>query len=123
MRLRSRLAKRSETRPIIAGGTASSAFSGPSIPAKPRSGRAGALTDRSSPRRNPPARGRQGSLGGEDDGRRRRRPPQAGRKAKLDAGRVDTVFAVGDQVLLRTKELLDAATSASSDRGGTAPSR
>ena len=31
------------------------------------------------------------------------------RKAKLDAGRVDTVFKVGDQVLLRTKELLDAA--------------
>ena len=30
-------------------------------------------------------------------------------KEKLDAGRVDTVFAVGDQVLLRTKELLDAA--------------
>ncbi len=27
-------------------------------------------------------------------------------KAKLDAGRVDTVFKVGDQVLLRTKELL-----------------
>ncbi len=31
------------------------------------------------------------------------------RKAKLDAGRVDTVFKVGDRVLLRTKELLDAA--------------
>ena len=30
-------------------------------------------------------------------------------KAKLDAGRVDTVFKVGDLVLLRTKELLDAA--------------
>ena len=30
-------------------------------------------------------------------------------KAKLDTGRVDTVFKVGDQVLLRTKELLDAA--------------
>jgi hypothetical protein len=30
-------------------------------------------------------------------------------KAKLDAGRVDTVFTVGDQVMLRTKELLDAA--------------
>jgi hypothetical protein len=26
---------------------------------------------------------------------------------KLDAGRVDTVFKVGDQVLLQTKELLD----------------
>jgi hypothetical protein len=34
---------------------------------------------------------------------------QAERKAKLDAGRVDTVFQVGDRVLLRTKELLDAA--------------
>ena len=34
---------------------------------------------------------------------------QAERKAKLDAGRVDTVFKVGDLVLLRTKELLDAA--------------
>ena len=34
---------------------------------------------------------------------------QADRKAKLDAGRVDTVFQVGDRVLLRTKELLDAA--------------
>ena len=36
---------------------------------------------------------------------------QAERKAKLDAGRVDTVFKVGDWVLLprRTKELLDAA--------------
>ena len=33
---------------------------------------------------------------------------QADRKAKLDAGRVDTVFQVGDRVLLRTKELLDA---------------
>ena len=28
---------------------------------------------------------------------------------KLDAGRVDTVFQVGGQVLLRTKELLDAS--------------
>ena len=34
---------------------------------------------------------------------------QTERKARLDAGRVDTVFRVGDQVLLRTKELLDAA--------------
>ena len=34
---------------------------------------------------------------------------QAARKAKLDAGWVDTVFKVGDQVLLGTKELLDAA--------------
>jgi hypothetical protein len=34
---------------------------------------------------------------------------QAERKAKLDAGQVDTVFKVGDRVLLRTKELLDAA--------------
>jgi hypothetical protein len=28
---------------------------------------------------------------------------------KLDAGQVDTVFAVGDQVLLLTKVLLDVA--------------
>ena len=34
---------------------------------------------------------------------------QQARKAKLDHGRVDTTFQVGDQVLLRTKELLDAA--------------
>ena len=34
---------------------------------------------------------------------------QAASKAKLDAGRVDTVFKVGDRVLLRTKELLDVA--------------
>jgi hypothetical protein len=34
---------------------------------------------------------------------------QAARKAKLDPGRVDTVFKVGDRVLLRTKELLDDA--------------
>ena len=34
---------------------------------------------------------------------------QTARKAKLDAGRVNTVFKVGDRVLLRTKELLDAA--------------
>jgi hypothetical protein len=36
---------------------------------------------------------------------------QADRKARLDAGRVDNVFKVGDRVLLRTKdsELLDAA--------------
>jgi hypothetical protein len=34
---------------------------------------------------------------------------QAERKARLDRGRVDTVFKVGDRVLLRTKELLDAA--------------
>ena len=34
---------------------------------------------------------------------------QQERKAKLDAGRVDTVFKVGDRVLLRTKDLLDAA--------------
>ena len=37
---------------------------------------------------------------------RRRRPTG---KARLDAGRVDTVFQVGDRVLLRTNELLDAA--------------
>ncbi len=34
---------------------------------------------------------------------------QAARKAELDVGRVDTVFKVGDVMLLRTKELLDAA--------------
>jgi hypothetical protein len=36
---------------------------------------------------------------------------QAERRARFDAGRVDTVFQVGDQVLLRTtgKELLDAS--------------
>jgi hypothetical protein len=34
---------------------------------------------------------------------------QQERKAALDPGRVATTFQVGDQVLLRTKELLDAA--------------
>ena len=34
---------------------------------------------------------------------------QQERKAALDPGRVDTVFQVGDEVLLRTKELLDSA--------------
>ena len=34
---------------------------------------------------------------------------QQERKAALDQGRVNTVFRVGDQVLLRTKEVLDAA--------------
>ena len=34
---------------------------------------------------------------------------QAERKTKLDAGQVNTVFQVGDQGMLRTKELLDAA--------------
>ena len=34
---------------------------------------------------------------------------QAASKAKLDAGPVDSVFKVGDRVLLRTKELLDKA--------------
>ena len=34
---------------------------------------------------------------------------QQERKAKLDQGRVDTVFQVGDEVMLRTAELLDAA--------------
>ena len=34
---------------------------------------------------------------------------QQERKLALDQGRVDTVFQVGDEVLLRTKELLDAA--------------
>ncbi len=34
---------------------------------------------------------------------------QQERKAKLDAGRVDSVFKVGGRVLLRTKERLDAA--------------
>ena len=34
---------------------------------------------------------------------------QRDRKAKLDEGRVDTVFKVGDRVMMRTKELFDAA--------------
>ena len=34
---------------------------------------------------------------------------QLDRTAKLDAGRVDTAFQVGDRVMLRTKELLDVA--------------
>jgi hypothetical protein len=34
---------------------------------------------------------------------------QQERQEKLDAGRVDTVFKVGNRVLLRTKDLLDAA--------------
>ena len=34
---------------------------------------------------------------------------QMERKALLDRGRVDTVFQVGDEVLLRSKALLDAA--------------
>jgi hypothetical protein len=34
---------------------------------------------------------------------------QAEQKVRLDAGRVDTVFQLGDQVLLLTKELLDVA--------------
>ena len=37
---------------------------------------------------------------------------QAEQKAKLDAGLVYTVFTVGDRVLLRTTELLDAADNA-----------
>ena len=46
----------------------------------------------------------------------------AARKATLGAGRVDTVFKVGDRALLRTKELLDAADIGGA-RGGTDPSR
>ena len=34
---------------------------------------------------------------------------RAERKVKLDEGRVDTEFKVGDRLLLRTKELLNAA--------------
>ena len=45
---------------------------------------------------------------------------QAERKAKLDAGRVDTEFQVCDRVLLRTKELLDAADIGKLRPGGTA---
>ncbi len=41
---------------------------------------------------------------------------QQERKAKLDAGRVDTVFQVGDQVLLRTKYLLHPATPRGGDQ-------
>ena len=37
------------------------------------------------------------------------RAAQLDPKAKVDAGRVDTVFQVGDQVMLRTKKLLDVA--------------
>ena len=47
---------------------------------------------------------------------------QAALKAKLDMGRVDTVFKMGDRVLLHTKELLDAADIGKLRRGGTAPS-
>ncbi len=47
---------------------------------------------------------------------------QLERKAKLDTGQVDTVFKVGDQVLLLTKELLDAAALASCGSGGRDPS-
>ncbi len=43
------------------------------------------------------------------------------RKAKLDPGQVDTVFKVGNLVLLRTQELLDA-TSASCGCCGACPS-
>ena len=34
---------------------------------------------------------------------------KAARRTKLDAGLVDTVFMAGDRVLLRIKEVLDAA--------------
>ncbi len=43
-------------------------------------------------------------------------------KAALDPGRVDTTFQVGDQVMLRTKELLDAAEVGKLVPGGRAPS-
>ena len=46
---------------------------------------------------------------------------QADRKEKLCL--VDTVFQVGDRVLLRTKELLDAADIGKLRLGGTVPSR
>jgi hypothetical protein len=52
----------------------------------------------------------------------RKSAAQQERKAKLDAGRVATVFQVGDKVLLRTKELLDAADTVSCGRCGTDPS-
>ena len=45
---------------------------------------------------------------------------QAERKARLDEGRVDTVFQVGDRVLLRTKEHSTTPTSENCARGGTA---
>jgi hypothetical protein len=52
---------------------------------------------------------------------------QQERKAKLDAGRVDTVFKVGDQVLLRSqcgpRSCSTRRTSASCVRGGTDRSR
>ncbi len=53
-------------------------------------------------------------------------PAQQERNAKLDAGRVDTVFQVGYRVMLRTKELLDAADIGKlrcCGRGGTDLSR
>ena len=57
---------------------------------------------------------RSGGLGDmvEDYARSQLAAAQAERKAKLDAGRIDTVLNVGDRVLLRTKELLDAAGDA-----------
>ena len=48
---------------------------------------------------------------------------QAKRKAKLDAGRVDTVFKMGDCVLLRTKGCLTPPTLVSCASSGTALSR
>ena len=48
---------------------------------------------------------------------------QAKRKAKLDAGRVDTVFKMGDCVLLRTKGCLTPQTLVSCASSGTALSR
>ena len=47
---------------------------------------------------------------------------QAEVKAKLVAGRVDTVLQVGDRVLLRAKEFSTPLTSASCAHGGTVPS-
>ena len=47
----------------------------------------------------------------------------AARKAKLDTGRVDTVFKVRDQVLLQTRSCLTPRISASFCHGGTAHSR
>ena len=47
---------------------------------------------------------------------------QAERKAKLDAGRKETMFQVGDRVLLRPKELLTPPT-VSCASSGKAPSQ
>ncbi len=46
---------------------------------------------------------------------------QSQRKIAMDKGRVDTVFQVGDEVMLRTAELLDAADIGNSAHAGRDP--